>query len=120
MAAAPAVTTASAPSPTPVLRITAPTTDARGAAGAAGAVDNHTLARISGIALQTAFQIGATLASQPRNGAVVVSNSGQAIGNIGQVLVPQSDLKPSVRVKKGAAITVFVMRDLDFGGMSVP
>lgn len=102
------------------ISINAPATDAVGSAGAAGVVDNHTLARVSGIALQTAFQIGATLASQPRNGAVVVSNPGQALGNIGQVLAPQSEFKPSVRVKKGAAITVFVMRDLDFGGMSVP
>lgn len=102
------------------IRINAPATDALGGAGVTGTVDNHTLARVSGMALQTAFAIGANLASQPRNGAVIVSTSGQALGNMGQVLVPRSESRPSVRVKKGAAITIFVTRDLDFGGAVVP
>jgi type IV secretion system protein VirB10 len=47
---------------------------------------------------------------------VVVGVPGQAVGNAGQTLFPTNDLKPTIRVKEGASITIFVARDLDFSG----
>lgn len=102
------------------IRINSPATDALGGAGVDGEVNSHRLARLSSVALQTALTIGTTLATQSRSGSVIINGPSQVLTNAGQILVPQSDLKPSVRVKKGAAITIFVARDLDFSGAPQP
>lgn len=98
------------------IRLTSPTADAVGNAGVAGQVDNHLLARMANVALQSALVVGADLASRPGNGSVVVNSPGQVLANAGQTLVPTNELKRSIRVKKGAEITIFVVRDLDFRG----
>lgn len=98
------------------VRLTSPTSDAVGSAGVAGQADTHLLARVANVALQTALVVGADLATRPGNGSVVLSSPGQALANAGQTLVPTNELKRTIRVKKGAEITIFVARDLDFRG----
>ena len=98
------------------IRLTSPTSDSVGNAGVAGQVDNHLLARAANVALQTALVVGADLASRPSSGSVVVNSPGQVLASAGQTLVPTNELKRSIRVKKGAEITIFVARDLDFRG----
>lgn len=98
------------------IRIDSPSTDALGGAGIKGAVNNHVLARVSGVALQTALTIGTNLASRPRGGSVIITAPSQALANAGQILIPQSEARSSISVKKGTAISIFVARDLDFSG----
>jgi type IV secretion system protein VirB10 len=97
------------------IRLISPATDTVGGTGIAGDVNTHALARIGSVALQTALTIGVNLASRPGDGSVVVGLPGQVASGSGQTLLPSSDFKPTITVKEGAAITVFVVRDLDFG-----
>jgi type IV secretion system protein VirB10 len=98
------------------IRLTSPATDVLGGTGIAGDVNNHFLQRFANVALQTAITIGVDLASTSSNASVIVGVPGQAVGNVGQTLFPTTDLKPTIRVREGASITVFVARDLDFSG----
>lgn len=98
------------------VRLASPASDTVGGAGIAGDVNNHLLARVGGVVLQTALTIGTNLASNPGNGSVIIGSPAQTGAGAVQTLVPTSDLKPTIKVKEGAQITVFVVRDLDFGG----
>ena len=95
------------------IRIGSPVSDPLGGAGVAGRVNTHFLERFSGAVLQSALAIGVNLASQPTGGGVFVSGAGQAVG---QSLVPNVYRSPTIMVREGAEIAIFVARDLDFGG----
>ena len=95
------------------IRIGSPVSDPLGGAGVAGRVNTHFLERFTGAVLQSALAIGVNLASQPTGGGVFVSGAGQAVG---QALVPNVYRSPTIMVREGAEIAIFVARDLDFGG----
>ena len=100
------------------IRIASPASDPLGGAGVAGQVNNHALARLSNSVLQTAFVIGADIASRPTRGGVYIGLPNQAASALGQVLVPDRDAnRPTITVKAGARITIFVAKDLDFSGV---
>lgn len=101
------------------IRIDSPGADGMGGIGLPGKVDTHFLAKFANAALQSALQIGVNLASRAGNGAVIVSNTPQLPGAMGQGIIPGADEPPTVSVRAGAAISVFVARDLDFGGVPV-
>jgi type IV secretion system protein VirB10 len=98
------------------IRLTSPSADTMGGVGTAGHVDNHLPARLTSAVLQTALVVGTTLAGRPGDGGVVVSVSGQSVATAAQPLFIDPNIKPTIKVKPGAAITVFVARDLDFSG----
>ena len=95
------------------IRIGSPVSDPLGGAGVAGRVNTHFFERFSSAVLQSALAIGVNLASQPSNGGVFISGAGQTVG---QALAPTFNRPPTVNVREGAEIAVFVARDLDFGG----
>lgn len=99
------------------IRLDSPAADATGGIGIPGKVDSHFLARFANAALQSALQIGVNLANRRGNGSIIVSNSAQLPGIGSQNLIPNADAPPTVKVAAGAAITVFVARDLDFSGV---
>jgi type IV secretion system protein VirB10 len=98
------------------IRLTSPSADPMGGVGMAGDVDNHMAARATSAVLQSALVVGTALASRPGNGGVVVSIPSQTVAAAVQPLVIDPNIKPTIKVKPGAAITVFVTRDLDFSG----
>ncbi|MGA0602816.1 TrbI/VirB10 family protein [Caulobacter sp. KR2-114] len=98
------------------IRLTSPSADPLGGIGVAGDVNNHILARATSAVLQTALVVGTNLAARPGAGGVVVSIPSQTIATAAQPLIPTPDTKPTIKVREGAAITVFVARDLDFSG----
>jgi type IV secretion system protein VirB10 len=98
------------------IKLTSPATDVLGGTGIAGDVNNHFLQRFASVALQTAVTVGTDLAEQSSNASVIVGVPGQTVSSAGQTLFPTTDLKPTIQVKEGASITVFVARDLDFSG----
>jgi type IV secretion system protein VirB10 len=98
------------------IRLGSPATDRLGQAGIPGRADTHFLARFTSAVLQTALTIGTNLAARPGNGTVIVGVPGQATGSIGQLLSPGANLRPTIKVAQGAAVMVFVARDLDFAG----
>ena len=100
------------------IRLGSPAADRLGQAGIPGQVDTHFLARFTSAVLQTALTIGTNIASRPSRGSVIVGVPSQTSGAIGQILSPGRDLRPTIRVRQGAPITVFVARDLDFSGVT--
>lgn len=101
------------------IRIDSPAADALGGTGMPGRVETHFLARFANAALQSALQIGVNLASRPNNSAVIIGNTAPITGAMGQAIIPGADEPPTVLVRPGAAISVFVARDLDFTGVPV-
>lgn len=93
-----------------------PAADRLGGAGVPGRVNTFFLQRFAGAVLQSALTVGVNLASRPGDGSVIVGvPTGQINNAIGQGLIP-NDLRPKITVRQGAALNVFVARDLDFSG----
>lgn len=99
------------------IRIDSPSSDALGGAGVPGSVNTHFFERFAGSVLQSALAIGVNVASQiPNNGSnIYVGLPGQAT-QLGQDLLPDTKRAPTIKVKAGAQIAIFVAHDLDFGG----
>ena len=92
-----------------------PAADALGRAGVQGRVNSHFLERFFSALLQTTVNAGVALASQSaNNSAVVVALPGasQALMTPGS----SQQIRPTLRVDAGAAVTVFVAQDLTFPG----
>jgi len=100
------------------IRIGSPASDSLGGAGVSGHVNNHTLARLTNAVLETALIAGAEVAARSSGGGVFVGLPSQAVTTTGQAfIVPNSDSnRPTITIKAGAPITVFVAHDLDFAG----
>jgi type IV secretion system protein VirB10 len=100
------------------IRLGSPASDPMGGAGVPGRVNTFFLQRFASAVLQSALTVGVNLASRPRNGSVIVGLPTGQIGDaVGQGLLPASDLRPKITVRQGAALNVFVARDLDFAGV---
>lgn len=99
------------------IRIDSPSSDAMGGAGVPGSVNTHFFERFAGAVLQSTLTIGVNVASQiPDNGNnIFVGLPGQA-AQLGQEIVPETTRPPTIKVKAGAQIAIFVAHDLDFGG----
>jgi type IV secretion system protein VirB10 len=94
------------------IAIESPAADPLGRAGVGGSVDTHFFQRFAGAILQSTLDLGVNLATRSAtNGTVVVGLPGST-----QTLInPASDaIKPTLRVRHGASVSVFVARDLDF------
>ena len=98
------------------IRIGSPGADPLGQAGVPGKTDTHFLARFTGAVLQSALAAGVNLASRAGDGAIFVGSSSQVTGQVGQSLSPSADLRPTIKVRQGARVAVFVAHDLDFAG----
>ena len=101
------------------IRLSSPAADSLGGAGVPGRVNTFFFQRFAAAVLQSALTVGVNLASRPGNGSVIVGLPSGPINNVvGQDLLPSNDLRPKIRVKQGAAMNVFVARDLDFSGVA--
>lgn len=99
------------------IRLGSPAADRLGGAGIPGRVNSFFFQRFAAAVLQSALTVGVNLASRPGNGSVIVGlPTGQINNTIGQGLLPGNDLRPKITVKQGAALNIFVARDLDFSG----
>ena len=99
------------------IRIASPSTDVLGGAGIPGSVNTHFLQRFAGAVLQSTLVAGVNLVSQlPRNGSGIYVGLPGQISQVGQDLVPDTKRPPTIKVKAGAEIAIFVAHDLDFGG----
>jgi type IV secretion system protein VirB10 len=90
------------------VQLASPATDTLGRAGLAGKVDRHYLQRYGPALLSTA--VSAALDNRQSNQLVI----GTAQNSAGSGLASGEAIKPTVIVKQGTAIQVFVARDLDF------
>jgi len=97
------------------IAIDSPAADQLGRAGIKGRVNTHFIERLGGALLQSTIDVGTLWASREiyRGGSsVFVAVPGSVQGATSQLVGPPP--KPTLKVRQGTRIAVFVMRDLDF------
>lgn len=99
------------------IAIGSPATDAVGRNGVRANVNSHFLERLFPAILQSALDIGVNLASRPTNGSVVIGLPGSGGSSL---TTGQSPPAPTLSVRPGTSIAIFVTRDLDFTGVGNP
>lgn len=97
------------------IAIDSPAADALGRTGVKGKVDNHFFERFAGAILQSTLDIGVGLATRKVNdGTVIIGLPGSTQTNIAP---SQDSIRPTLKVKHGASVSVFVAKDLDFSAV---
>lgn len=97
------------------IAIGSPAGDTLGRGGIKARVNNHFFERFSGALLQTALNVGTAFAYQASNSPIIVALPGTLQQTVGPVAQP-TQVTPTLKVRQGTSITVFVARDLDFTG----
>ena len=95
-----------------IVRLDSPAADPLGRAGVRGEVDSRFFARFGSAILQSVLDIGVGIATRAASDGVVVAlpGSSQTINSEQQ----PEPVQPSLRIKQGTSVSVFVSRDLDF------
>lgn len=95
-----------------MIDIDSPAADPLGRAGVQGKVNSHFLERFGGAILQSSLDIGVQLATaQASRGVVIYGLPGDLRG----AAVPGVEkVQPTLTVRQGTGVSVFVARDLDF------
>lgn len=94
------------------INVESPAADPLGRAGIKGRVNTHFFQRFAGSILQSALDIGVGIATRSASdGTVVVGLPGSSQTVINPA---QNSIKPTLKVRHGSSVSVFVARDLDF------
>ncbi|MEG3088519.1 TrbI/VirB10 family protein [Sphingomonas sp. PB4P5] len=95
------------------IALNSPAADTLGRGGIRGKVNTHFLARFGAAILQSTLDLGVNLASRVgnNNNSVVV---GVPLGSGAQQIFNNNQVQPTLTVRQGTTIMVFVARDLDF------
>lgn len=94
------------------IALASPAADTLGRGGVRGDYDSHFFQRFAGAILQSVLQVGVNVASRAAAGDVIVALPGST-QNTGQV-IDTTRIVPTLTVRAGTSIGVFVARDLDF------
>jgi type IV secretion system protein VirB10 len=97
------------------IAIASPVADTLGRTGVRARVDTHFFERFGGAILQSALNIGSNLAARAVDSPTVIALPGSFSGGV-QTVQP-SQVTPTLTVRPGTSISVFVARDLDFTGV---
>jgi len=100
------------------IAIGSPATDPVGVGGVRARVNSHFFERFAGSILQTAMLIGGNLAARSVGDSVVVALPGSFPGTA--ATTPATQIPPTLSVRQGTSVSVFVARDLDFTGVEAP
>jgi len=95
------------------IALDSPAADPVGGGGIKAHVNSHFFARFSGAILQSVLDLGVNLASRSTHSPVVVALPGSLQGTASTVVQP-TQIAPTLKVKPGTSISVFVAHDLDF------
>lgn len=95
-----------------------PAVDDLGRGGLGGKVNRHFLQRFGGAILLSVLSGGTSLLTQSlnRNSTVIVSSNSEA-SSLGGVVGQPGNIAPTITTPQGAAVQIFVARDLDFSGV---
>ncbi len=93
------------------IALDSPSSDPLGRAGIRGKVDSKFLQRFGGALLQSVLDIGVGLAVNEATDGVIVALPGST-QNV--QVTDQQRIQPTLKVKHGTSVSVFVARDLDF------
>lgn len=101
------------------VELAAPGTDSLGRGGLEGRVDRHFLQRFGGAILLSLITAGAQIAGNDSDTQVIIASARGATSDAAATALQRDlDIAPTVRVPQGAAIRIFVTRDLDFSVIS--
>lgn len=92
-----------------------PASDPLGRAGVKGKVDGKFFQRFGGALLQSVLDIGVGVATREATDGVIVALPGSTQNVTPQV--PSSDIVPTLKVRHGTSVSVFVANDLDFSSV---
>lgn len=95
------------------IAVGSPATDPLGRGGVRANVDSHFFERFSGAILQSALNVGVNLASRAADGTVILALPNTVQGGTNQSVQPVP-IPPTLSVRAGSSISIFVARDLDF------
>jgi type IV secretion system protein VirB10 len=97
------------------IALASPAVDQLGRAGVGGKVNRHFLQRFGGSILLSVLSGGssALTAAATRGSSVVVTSPVQASG-LAEQAAKDFDIPPTIKTPQGAAVQIFVARDLDF------
>ena len=95
------------------IRIESPAADPLGRAGIGGRVNTHFFQRFAGAILQSALDIGVGLASRSASNDTVVLGLPGSTQNTA-INPDTSEIRPTLTIRNGTSVSVFVARDLDF------
>jgi type IV secretion system protein VirB10 len=93
------------------IALDSPASDPLGRAGVKGKVDTKFFQRFGGAVLQSVLDIGVGIATREASDGVVVALPGST-QNV--QINDQQSILPTLKVKHGTSVSVFVARDLDF------
>jgi type IV secretion system protein VirB10 len=96
------------------ISIGSPAGDPLGRAGIRARVNSHFFQRFAGAILQSALDIGVALAASSADNSGVLFVPGAFQGAAPQIV--QQQITPTLTVRPGTSISIFVARDLDFTG----
>jgi len=96
--------------------IDSPAADPLGRNGVRARVNSHFLERFGGAILQSVLDIGVNAAARAVDSPTVIALPGSFGGAASQRIQPQQ-VTPTLTVKRGTSISIFVARDLDFTGV---
>lgn len=106
------------------INLDSPSADPLGRAGIKGRVNNHFLAKFGGAILQTVLDIGVQVASNriaSGNGTTIYAPGLYALPGTVQgnsAVTGTQKVQPTLTVRQGTSVSVFVARDLDFTAVS--
>lgn len=95
------------------IALDSPASDPLGRAGIEGEVDSRFLQRFGNALLQSILDVGTGLAVRRATDGVIVALPGST-QNVQRS--PDNQIRPTLRVRHGTSVSVFVARDLDFSG----
>ena len=91
-----------------------PASDAVGRGGVRAQVNSHFFERFAGAILQSALDVGVNLAARSADNSVVVALPGSV--GAGRQTSQQTQIPPTLKIRAGTSVGIFVARDLDFTG----
>ncbi|MEG3125139.1 TrbI/VirB10 family protein [Sphingomonas sp. GB1N7] len=103
------------------IALQSPAADQLGRGGIKGSVNSHFFSRFATALLQTSLDIGVALASRAggnSSGVYIGAVPGLANTGTSALLGNNRAQQPTLTVRQGTAISVFVSRDLDFTGVA--
>ena len=101
------------------VNIESPASDKLGGTGIKAQVNSHFFERFAGAILRSALDFGVNLAGRAVDGPIVVLPGIVQQGTGTTQAIDPSQIMPTLKVKQGTSISIFVARDLDFSGRDV-
>ena len=96
-----------------LIDLDSPSADPLGRAGLKGKVNTHFFQRFSGAILQSVLDVGVRAATRKVDGNTVIVGLPGSTTQAATIQNP-TDIKPTLKIRQGASVSVFVARDLDF------